>query len=153
MDFQSQIAARRAELERTARQAQVAAVAETQAQQAVERAEREKALSAIATDLTRRGVNVTRQGEELAFSQSSRPQLDLAGLRKSKVQGLVNREARRMWSPGENWQVIGLIVSGLFLTTFYGLGLVLILLGVMRRSALNKRYRALLNQRHPALRH
>jgi len=151
MDFQSRIAARRTELANNAREAERKAAAQAQAQSAAEQLQREAALDSIAADLSRDEVILVRQGDELAIIGSPLPALDVVGLRRSKIESLLTREARKLWTPGQNWQVISLIVAGAFLTTFYGLGLFLILGGVLRRGALNKRYRAEVRRRYPTL--
>lgn len=151
MDVQAKVAARRVELEETARRAQAASAEEVRSRQIVEQARREEALTAIAADLSTGEVKVARQGDELVIAAPFVPAIDIDGLRRDKVARLLKREARKLWSPGENWQVIGLIVGGLFLITFYGVGLLVILGGMLRGSTLNKRYRAEVQRRYPGL--
>lgn len=132
MDFQSQVAARRAQLEQQQRAAQKAAAEETKARRAVAaeraraieaaaQAQRVEALDVIASDLSQHGADVVRVGDELALAEPPIAALDVEAFRRAKVKRLLKREARKMWTPGQNWQVIGLIVSGVFLITLYGL--------------------------------
>lgn len=144
MDIKSQVAARRAELERQAREA-------AEARRATEKAQREEVLDTLAEELSGPDLTVKRQGEELEILEAPPPAINIQGLKESKVRSLINREARKLWTPAENWQVIGPIVAGVFLITFYGLGLALILFGVMRGSLLNTEYRASVRQRYRAL--
>ena len=154
MDLQAQIAARRAELKQKADEAQRAASevarAQAKARQDADQMRRAKAMDEIAADLSRSGTSVQRNGDELEIANAL-PLLDIEGLRRSKVKSLLQREARKRWSPGQNWQVIALIVAGFFLVTFYGLGLLLIAAGMLRRSALNKRYQAEVRSQYPGL--
>lgn len=151
MDVQAQVAARRAELEENARKAKVASAEEARSRQIAEQAKREEALNVIAADLSNSEVEVVRQGDDLVIADPIIPIIDIDGLRKNKVARLLNSEARKLWSPSENWQAIGLIVAGIFLTTFYGVGLLLILGGMLRSAVLNKHYRAVVRQRYPGL--
>lgn len=151
MDFQAQVAARRAELEEKARRAKTASAEEARSRQVVEQVRREAALTVIAADLSNRGVEVVRRGDELVIADPIVSAIDIDGLRRDKVALLLNREARKLWSTGENWQVISLIVAGVFLITFYGFGLLVILGGMLRGSTLNKRYRAEVRLRYPGL--
>lgn len=151
MDFQSQVEARRAELKASAREAQAVAAQKDQERRAAEQERREEALDTIAANLSQHCATIVRHGDDLAMEATQVPTLDVEGLRRSKVDRLLKREARKMWTPGENWQVITLIVAGVFLITFYGVGLLLILGGVLRGSALNGRYREAVRQSYPAL--
>ncbi|HCJ28243.1 MAG TPA: hypothetical protein DHV63_02850 [Pseudomonas sp.] len=152
MDFQSQVAARRAEREQVAREAQKIASEQARTQALAERAQRENALEAIAADLSNDDIKVVRQGEDLTILQSSTPTLDLEGLRRSKIDKLLKHEARKMWSAAENWQVIGLMVAGVFLIPwFWVLGLLVFGVGGARRWALSNRYRAQVRRQYPVL--
>lgn len=152
MDFQSQVAARRAEREQVARQAQKIASEQARTQALAERAQRENALEAIAADLSNDDIKVVRQGEDLTILQSPTPALDLERLRRSKIERLLKHEARKMWSPAENWQVIGLIVGGVALLPWvFPLGLLVFGVGGWRSWALNKRYRATVRRRYHAV--
>jgi hypothetical protein len=151
MDIQSKVAARRAELEESAREAQRTAANEARAREAAKQAQREEALEAIVADLSQDGVKVRRQGDHLDLAAAPLPILDIEGIRRTQVESLLKREARKLWTPAQNWQVIAPIVAGFFLLSLNGLGLLFILGGLVRRSALNKRYRAEVRQQHPVL--
>jgi len=57
-----------------------------------------------------------------------------------------------MWSPAENWQVIGLIVGGVALLPWvFPLGLLVFGVGGWRSWVLNKRYRATVRRRYHAV--
>lgn len=151
MDMQAKIAARRAEIETQTRESHRLATEATKAEQAAAEAQRVQALDEIAAEVSRDGLDVQRQGGELKATAKVPIPLDVDGLKRSAVDKLLGREARKMWTPAENWQVITLIVAGVFLITAYGLGLGLILVGLINRNALNKRYKAELRQRYPAV--
>lgn len=152
MDFQSKIAARRAEIAQQDEDGRKAAEAALEAQAAAEAARRRTALDNIAADMSLHGVPVHRQGDELELTPSNPEPLNLEGLRRNKLERLLRREARRMWTPTDNWVVISLIVSGLLIAIpTAGVGLLLTLGGLIRRALLNKRYAGVIAGRHPDL--
>ena len=145
MDIRSQVAARREQLEREARDTQKLAVEDAKTR-------RNEALEAIAADLSRQDVEVVREGDRLALTRPAAAPLDLDGLRLSEVKRLLDNEARRMWSPVENWQVIGPIVAGIFLAPwFWPIGAAIFACGIGRRRFLNERYRAEVRRKYPAM--
>lgn len=146
MDIQQQVAARRAELVKREEDRKAADAAEA-AQRETERREQEKkALDTIASDM-----GLTVEGDELAIIKQPIPPLDTEGLKQSKIDALLNREARKRWTPGENWQVIGSIVGGICLIHIGGLGFVPLLFGLWRRSAINRKHRAAVRADYPAI--
>ena len=150
MDLQSKMAARRAEIDQHEREAKKVAAEASLAQQAAERAQREEALDQIAEQVSLRGVEVTRRGEEIEIARPVLAPLDVDGLRRTKLESLLRREARRMWSPGDNWLVISLIVGGLLLALpTSGFGLLLVGIAAFRRGHLNKKYVAVVAARYP----
>lgn len=144
MDMQAKIAARRAELEDQTRESNRLAAEHAQAQ-------RKQALIEIAAEVSKEGFEVHRQGDKLVTAKVEGAPLDFDGLKRSAIDKLLNEEARKMWTPSENVQVIAMIVAGVFLITFYGLGLGLILVGLLARNGLNKRYKAELRSWYPTV--
>lgn len=151
MDIQSKIAARRAEVAQQQ-------VDRRNLQDAVEARHRqdqqkqtEAALDQIADDISVQGVVVKRDGEELAFVPEPLPPIDVVGIKRSKIATLLKREARRRWTPSENWQVIGLLVGGTCLIHLAGFGLVLIVIGFGRQAAINKKHRTAVRAAYPEL--
>ena len=144
MDMQAKIAARRAELENQTRENNRLVAEHAQAQ-------RKQALTEIASEVSKEGLEVHRQGDKLVTSKVERAPLDFDGLKRSAIDKLLSEEARKIWTPAENVQVIAMIVAGVFLIAFYGLGLVLIVIGLLARNGLNKRYKAELRRRYPTV--
>ena len=152
MDFQSRMAARRAEIVQQERQTKKTSDEALQVQQAAEKQQREEALDKVAEDACRDGVKVIRREEELEFVQQVTVPLDVEGLRRTKLESLLRREARKMWSPFENWMVISLVVAGLFVAIpTAGFGLLLTLGGLVLRGHLNKKYGSVVAARYPEI--
>lgn len=146
MDIQQQVAARRAELVKREEDRKAADAAEVAQREAERREQAKEALDGIASDM---GLAV--EGDELALAKQTVPPLDTEGLKQSKIDALLNREARKRWTPGENWQVIGSIVGGICLIHLGGLGFVPLLFGLWRRSAINRKYRTAVRTDYPAI--
>lgn len=152
MDFQSQVAARRAELEKKAREDQAVAAQQVQMRQAAEQAQRDAALDSIAADLSGDALKIVRQGHELVVFDKPIAPLNVEGLRKEQIAKLLNREARKMWTPGQNWQVIAPMVLGLcLLPVIWLFSAPLFIFSGVRRDLLNKRYKSVLVQRYPEI--
>lgn len=151
MDIQSRVAARRAELERQAKQAAVKQAELAQEAERAKRVQREQAVEAIAADLSSAELAVVRDGEELAIVPPTLVPLDVEGLKRSKIEALINREARKRWTTEENWLVIGSIVGGLCLIHLGGFGFIPLLFGLWRRSVINKERRAAVRAEYPSL--
>lgn len=149
MDIHAQVAARRAELEKQKKDAADQAARRVQEQNALDEQQRREAMDKIAEDLSTNGLAVTHVDGELHMDPPTPTPLDVAGLKRSKLRGLLNREARKLWSPGDNWLVISLIVFGVCTILLNGIGLLLIAIGFWRRHVLNKRYRAQITALHP----
>jgi hypothetical protein len=148
MDIQAQVAARRAELVNEQRKAEEEAARLKEVREAVERGAREKALDEIAAEISTKGVEVRRELGELQIVEPISP-LDVKGLKQSKITGLLNREARKLWSPADNWFVISCIVAGVCTVPLRGFGVVLLAVGLLGRHSLNKKYRAMVRDRYP----
>jgi hypothetical protein len=151
VDIHAQVSARRAELEQQQREAADQAARRAQDQRAAEQQQRLQAMDRIAGDLSINGVAVSHVDGELHIAPSNPAPLDVTALKQSKLKGLLNREARKRWSPGDNWLVISLIVVGICTILMRGLGLVLIAIGFWRRHVLNKRYRVEVRALHPGV--
>ena len=146
MDIQQQVAARRAELVKREEDRKAADAAEAAQREAERRQQERDALDSIANDM---GLAV--EDDELTLAKQPIPPLDTEGLKQSKIDTLLNREARKRWTPGENWQVIGSIVGGICLIHLGGLGFVPLLFGLWRRSAINRKYRTAVRADYPAI--
>lgn len=151
MDIHAQVAARRAELEKQQKDAADQVARRAQEQSAIDEQQRHQAMDKIAEDLSSKGVVLTHVDGELRMAPPAPTPLDVVALKRSKLKGLLNREARRLWSPGDNWLVISLIVFGVCTIFLSGIGLLLIAIGFWRRHVLNKRYRAQFSALHPGV--
>jgi len=152
MDFQAQVAARRAELERQAKNDQTAAAARARQQQEFEKAQREAALDAIAVEISTEGVEVVREGDRLALVEQAVTPIDISGLRRAEVEKLLKREARKMWAPGENWVVIAPTVAGFCLLPFaWYASVILWAWAGFARWNFKTQYEAKLRARYPSL--
>lgn len=150
MDLQQQVAARRAEIARQETAERDAAQRAQAIKLAAERTRMEQTLDGIAQDLSQGSVKVRRDGMDLDIERPA-PAVDAVGLTLEKLDRLLKKEARRLWSPFDNWLVISLIVAGLFGLALNGLGIILIVLGAWRGHVLNGRYRAEITKRYPSL--
>lgn len=150
MDIRAKVEARKAELAAGDLAAKSAEEEAERARTEAERIRRHAALDEIAQDISRDGIEVQRSGEEIELVLALEP-LDVDGLRRDKLRNLLNREGRKLWSRGDNWLVISLIVAGLFLLPMGGAGVVLIIAGGWRGEVLNKRYRAVVAAKYPGL--
>lgn len=151
MNMQDRIAARRAELESQTRESNRLAAEFAEAQRAAAQAQRKQALNEVAAEVSKAGLEVNREGDKIVTSKFEGAPLDFDGLKRSAIDKLLNEEARKMWTPAQNWQVIAMIVAGFFLITLYGLGLALIVVGLLARNGLNKRYKGELRGRYPTV--
>ena len=150
-DIQSKIAARRAELAQEEKAQKTRRVAVESRRQVARQKQEQAALDSIANDLLAGGIAIERDGEELALVDAPLPLIDIEGLKRSKVEALLKREARKHWTPGENWLVVGCIVGGICLIHLGGLGFVPLLFGLWQRSAINKKYRNAILSANPGL--
>lgn len=153
MDIQSKVAARRAELARAA--AEEAEVANEQAAEnrRREKQQRDEALHDLTAELARNGAPVTSDGAELSIAQESPlAPLDRADFKRKALQQLLNKEARRRFTPGENWYMIAPVAAGVvLLPTVTLLAFVLIGIGCAVRYATLNRYRRVLRSEFPKL--
>jgi hypothetical protein len=146
MDIQQQVAARRVQLAQQQEDQKAADAAERAAREAERQQQEREALDTIARD---KGLVV--EGDEMLLPQQPIPPLDVEGLKQSKLDALLKREARKRWTAGENWQVIGSIVGGICLIHLGGLGFVPLLFGLWRRSAINRKHRSAVRADYPAI--
>lgn len=146
MDIQEQVAARRVQLAQREEDQKAADAAEAAAREAERRQQERDALDTIASD-----IGLTVEGSELALPRQPIPLLDTEGLKQSKIDALLKREARKRWTAGENWQVIGSIVGGICLIHLGGLGFVPLLFGLWRRSAIDRKHRSAVRADYPAI--
>jgi len=152
MDLNEQVARRRAELAEKQQQAKDDQQATVSARKAEATAQREAVVDELAAELNATGVPARREGEELAIEQEPSPPLDTEGLNRRKLDSLVKREARKLWTPTENWIVISSIVGGLALVHLAGLGLIPFFFGIWKRNQLEDRYVAQVLELYPQLR-
>lgn len=148
MDIQKQVAARRAELLKQEADRKAAEEAMKARREEELATQRKQVVAGIANELSTAYAPVTAEGEELRM-ELPLPPLDVEGLRRSQIERLLKREARKRWSPGENWLVIGSIVGGITLMHIGLLGLAPLLFGLWFRSVVNKRYRNRLLKDYP----
>lgn len=148
-DMQSKVAARRAQLAEQEKQAAAEEVAVTAKRQVALQRQKEAAVENISAELSVNGVAVTRNGEELVITERALPLIDVEGLKQDKIDNLLKSEARKMWTPGQNWLVIGMIVGGACLLPAGGVGLLGLGVGLWARFAINKNHRATLRDTYP----
>ena len=152
MDIQAQVAARRAERERQARQAHADAQALNEQRAAEERRQREVALEEIAAELSTDDVTISRDGDSLTLTPSHAPEpLDVRGMKKAQIEQLFQREARKAWTPGENWMAIAPITAGAVLIFIPWVGVPLLIFGFWRMSVANKKHQDLVRARYADL--
>lgn len=152
MDFQAQVAARRAELERQAQHDRRVAAEQAREQREFEKAQHEAALDAIALEISTDDVEVVREGSRLAIVEKAAAPIDLEGLRRSEVEKLLRREARKMWAPGENWVVIAPTVAAFCILPFYWyFSLALWAWALFASSNFKTQYENKLRSRYPSL--
>lgn len=150
MDLKEQVARRRAEIAEEDREGDRLIAQMKERARRIEGEQREEAITNIATDLAASGLPVTRSGNDYLLELQPKP-IDVTGLRRSKLIQLRNREARRMWTPEENWIVISAIAAGVPLLAFFGIGVLLIAAGLDRRTKLNNKYRTEILSIYPQL--
>lgn len=162
-DLNAKIAARRQELARQQEQQKVAITEEAQQRKRAEAAaveaqrhtansEKHAVIAQVADEMTAAGVPVSAEKGELAFVTPPPPPLDVQGLKQSAFDRLIKREARRMWTPFENWVVIGCLVAGVLLLPILLIGVLPLTLGLYVGSKTNKRYRRIVRERiEPAI--
>lgn len=153
MDIQAQVAARRAEL---ARQAEDAARSEREAaaeKSRQQREHREASLDSLASELSAEGTPVERVGDELKIAEEPPfAALDPAEFKRTSLQALLGKEARRRWTPMQNWVVIASITAGLLLLVpAFPLGVLLVIIGFACRHSFNQRHRTELARDFPNL--
>lgn len=150
-DMQSKIAARRAQLAQQEKEAEAKAAVATAQRQVALQQKKEAAVDTIATELSANGVTVARDGDELSITDRPLAPLDVDGLKQTKIDSLLRREARKMWTPGQNWLVIGAIVGGVCLLPVGGLGFLGLGVGLWARFAINKTHRITLRETYPEI--
>lgn len=148
MDIQQKVAARRAELAKEEADRKSAKYVEKAKREEALAEQRKQAVAGVAKELSTAYAPVIAEGEELRMALPL-PPLDVEGLRKSQIERLLKREARKRWSPSENWLVIGSIVGGITFLHIGFLGFIPLLFGLWFRSIVNKRYRNRLLKDYP----
>jgi hypothetical protein len=148
MDIQSQVAARRVELERRRSVAQQDMDRAAAEQQVAAKKQRERSLSELATDLSAEaGVDIGVKTDRLAFTRpNALGQLDPDGFKKAELRRMFWREARTEFTPLENTLVIAGISVGLTLmfTESVDTGLIVVFVaGICAYSFLDKHKRRL----------
>lgn len=151
MNLQEQVAARRAELARS-KQIEAAKATEAAKEQALaEQANRLVALQAVAAELSTPNIEIVAKGEQLKIVPPRLDLSDVEALKASEARKLLNREARKLWTTGENWLVISCISGGVCLLHIAGIGLVPLVVGLLKGSNLNKDYRRQVVEMYPEL--
>jgi len=119
--------------------------------EAFRKRQEEQVLDTIAASLSDNSVRVRKEGDDLTLDPVDLPTIDVAGLKRAKIEKLLKREARRRWTPADNWLVIGCIVGGLCLLHLGGFGLLPLGIGLWRQWQLNKRYRSAVEADYPRI--
>ncbi|KRB86524.1 hypothetical protein ASE00_07440 [Sphingomonas sp. Root710] len=152
MDIQAKVAARRAELEQQAKLTREQDAAAAAARMAAQQKAEEDALEEIAVEISSETVQVVRDGDGLAIVPSNAPEpLDMRGMKKAQIERLFRREARKAWTPGENWLVIGSITAGACLIFMPFVGIPLLVFGLWRRSVTMNRHKERLRAKYADL--
>lgn len=152
MDINEKIAARRAELARLEREADAETQAAKVQAEAIEAARREAAAVALVAEINAGDeVEATHQGETVALVRTP----DLTGwspeMKQAALMRLFQREARRRWTPTDQWLAISLVAGGVCLIHVAGIGLVAIAAGLWCRARFNRRCREELREEYPEL--
>jgi hypothetical protein len=151
MEMKDKIAARRQELADLARQADAHGKALVKAEKAADKARKSEALDAIAAELSTPELQVQSDGARLTLPIPELELFDPTEMKLSALNDLLDREARKEWTAGENWQVIGSTSAGIALLYIPFLGIPLIVFGIWYSSRVTKRHRAAIMERYPAL--
>lgn len=151
MDINDKIAARRQELADAEKRAAAEVKEAEQARKAVEERRKREALDAVAADLSTTELPMLREGDHLVLPAPEPEPFDPAEMTQAALSDLLDREARKAWSTGEQWQVIGPICAGVALVLVPFLGFPLAIFGIWRSSRIRKKHRATIIQRYPAL--
>lgn len=149
MDIQAKVAARRKQLEIEQQEAARLERERIAAQKELEAEQRRTSLDQMAGQLSNERTKVVRDGDHLSIDGANGPEFDSSNFKGEATEDLLRYETRRMWTPGENWQVIGLIVAGICTIYIGVLGILLICIGLWRRQVVNKTHRHKLLDRYP----
>jgi hypothetical protein len=152
-DFQARVAARRAQL---ASEAQELARLEKEAAERKRQDEQDRKiamLDSLASELSGTGTPVVRHGERLEIAEPSPLEhLDPEDFNEEQLKNMLDREARRRWTPAENWLFIAPLTAGLLLLLpVFALGLILLVASVAYWLRTSDRYRTRLRLEFPQL--
>ena len=152
MDLNAKIAARREERARLEQQAVAERAAEQTRAKVEEALQRESVAAALVHDINA-GVEAEarRNGETVDLVHVPDPAVLSPDLKPKALKCLFHREARKLWTPLDQWMIISLVAGGICLIHLAGFGLLLILAGLIRRRAVDKRCRRQLREDYPDL--
>jgi hypothetical protein len=153
MDVQARVAARRAELARQQAQQQAEAKVAAAREKAEEQAQRVEILDDVAADMSTDTISVQRAGDRLTMKDATpRLVVDRSGLKASELDKLLNQEARKAWTPGENWWVIGCVVAGtLIVIPVPVVGCLLLFAGGAKWYHANKNHKEEMKRKYPEI--
>jgi len=144
MDIQARVAARRQELEAASRK-------RAEAIKAATREAEQRELERIASELKSDAVPIAVEDGRLALAVEPTP-IDANVFREGQLAKLLEREARKRWSPAENWWVIAPGAAGLaLLIPLFPLGFALLVFGGLARWNFMSRYKAQLRDQYPSV--
>lgn len=149
-ELQDRIAARRSELAKQKEEAEQQLKKKEEEAEIFRKQQEAVVLDSLASGLSNEQIRLRREGGELAMDQLVAPVIDAEGLKRSKLTRLLKREARKRWTPAENWWIISLIVSGVC-TLPLGFGLLFVGTGLLLRWKLNQRYREMVRSQYPEI--
>ena len=153
MDLSAKVEARRAELARqkTERAEQEKRIATALRERDEERNRQET--ERLAGALAQEGLPVTSDADSLILDElPPLAALDPADFSRRARERLLKKEARRRWTPGENWIVIASITAGLLLVIpTFAVGGVLVVAGWAIGQSFNRQHRTQLARDFPDL--
>ncbi len=164
MDMNERVAARRAEMEREELQAKAAAGETAKVQREADAAADEKdrvrqsaamegIFDGLFSDANAAGVKIEREGDDVVLREERKPaKIDRAGMRRSKVNRMIDRAARERWTPEESLLIFG--IGGMAVATVFVvpiLGVAMFGFSLWRLVVTNAKYRAELRRDYPAL--
>lgn len=150
MDMNERIAARRRELAQQEAEKTVAAKAERD-RAAEQEARAQKAAAAKITEEINTGGEAKAINDDGVVSLVHDPDAALFGpeIKNNVRRHLFKQEARKRWTPLDQWVVISLISGGICLLHLAGLGILFIGAGLICRHVFNKRCRRELREIYP----
>lgn len=146
MDIQDKIAARRKQLASENVIAQEQAAQQQAEYDRQTQIELKQNLERLARETTEHGFPVIVKDDNIAASAPRIPIMDYDQIKAEKLSKFLKREARKLWTPGQNWKFFLLLGAGLYLLPFYGLGLLFLLGAWLNHRHFQKQHKEFLRE-------